>query len=144
MTAGVWEIGPATALAQLQATAARSDLGTGNAHVRIYTELPADFLGARGPLQAEITLAKPGSATVVNGKLVLHVRDAAGAMVMATGIPRWADWHAADGALLAGGEVSDAEHAAPWRILGGQTPEGDTSPLLYAGSLVQLGETELT
>lgn len=143
MTAGIWEIGPAMALAQLQATATRSDLGTGNARVRIYLDVPADFLGSRGAQQAEVVLAKP-SATVVNGTLVLHVRDAAGAMVMATGIPRWADWHAADGALLAGGEVSDADHAGPWRLFGGTTPEGETSPLLYAGSLVQLGETSLT
>lgn len=143
MTAGIWEIGPAMALAQLQATATRSDVGTDNARVRIYLEVPTDFLGSRGAMQAEVVLAKP-SATVVNGTLVLHVRDAAGAMVMATGVPRWADWHAADGALLAGGEVSDADHAGPWRLFGGATPEGETSPLLYAGSLVQLGETSLT
>ena len=110
--------------------------------MRIYLEVPADFLGSRGAVQAEVVLARP-SATVVNGTLVLHVRDAAGAMVMATGIPRWADWHAADGALLAGGEVSDSDHTGPWRLFGGQTPEGETSPLLYAGSLVQLGETSL-
>lgn len=143
MTAGVWEIAPATALAQLQATAARSDVGTGNARVRIYLDMPADFLGSRGVQQAEVVLARP-SATVVNGTLVLHVRDAAGAMVMATGIPRWADWHAADGALLAGGEVSDADHAGPWRVAGGETPEGETSPMLYAGGLVLLGETSLS
>ena len=41
MTAGIWEIGPAMALAQLQATVTRSDLGTGNARVRIYLEVPA-------------------------------------------------------------------------------------------------------
>ena len=142
MSDGVWSIGPVMALAQLQATAARSDQGGGNARVRIYLDVPEDFLGARGQLQAEIVLAKPG-ATIVDGKLVMHVRDASGAMVLATGLPRWADWHAADGALLAGGQVSDALHDGPWRVAGGETPAGETSPLLYAGGLVLLGETSL-
>ena len=142
MSDGVWSIAPAMALAQLQATATRSDQGTGNARVRIYLAVPDDFLGARGTLQAEIVLARPGT-TVVDGKLVMHVRDAGGAMVMATGLPRWADWHAADGALLAGGQVSDALHDGPWRVSGGETPAGETSPMLYAGGLVMLGETSL-
>lgn len=142
MSDGVWSIGPVMALAQLQATAARSDQGAGNARVRIYLAVPDDFLGDRGALQAEIVLAKPGT-TIVDGKLVMHVRDAGGTLVLATGLPRWADWHAADGALLAGGQVSDALHDGPWRVSGGETPAGETSPMLYAGGLVMLGETSL-
>lgn len=140
---GVWEIGPETALAQLQATAQRADAGTGNARVRIYTQRPESLQGPRGPVQAEVVLARP-SATVVGGVLVLHTLDAAGAMVMMQGIPRWADWLAGDGALIAGADVTDAEHDGPWRIVGGNTPEGEASPMLYAGSLVQLGETSLS
>ena len=31
-----------------------------------------------------------------------------------------------------------------WQLEGGETPAGETSPLLYAGGLVQLGATALS
>lgn len=139
-----WEIGPELALAQLQATISRADAGGGGACVRIYTTArPASIndVPADAP-QAEIVLAKP-CATIVDGVLAMHPAESA-TMVMATGLPRWGDWVSADGAVLARADVTDMDHGGGWRLLGGETPEGETSPLLRAGGLVQLGATALT
>ena len=35
-------------------------------------------------------------------------------------------------------------HDGDIRLAGGETPAGETSPMLYAGGLVLLGETSLT
>ena len=48
------------------------------------------------------------------------------------------------GDRVADGGVTDADGAGQFRIIGGTTPEGETSPLLLAGALVVLGATALT
>lgn len=141
---GTWEVGAVLALAQLQATITRADAGAGSARVRTYTTdrpVSIDTAHADTP-QAEIVLAKP-CASIVDGVLVMHPLDDA-TMVMLTGLPRWADWIAADGSVLARADVTDMDHDGGWRLLGGETPAGETSPLLRAGGLVQLGATALT
>ncbi|MGP3505845.1 hypothetical protein FRC97_19020 [Paracidovorax citrulli] len=139
-----WEIGPALALAQLQAAIVRADQGSGNARVRCYlTERPDSIATAHADsAQFEIVLAKP-CASIVDGMLVMHPAEDA-SMVLQTGIPRWGDWIAASGAILARATVSDMDHGGGWRLVGGETPSGETSPLLRAGGLVQLGATALS
>lgn len=142
---GTWRVGPATALAQLQATISVADSGTGPAKVRIYTTArPAGIGGAAGAIpQAEVVLAKP-CATLENGALVLHPASANGAMVMTTGIPRWAEWVSGAGDVVADGSVTDMDNWGDFRLVGGVTPAGEISPLLQAGGLVVLGATTLT
>lgn len=139
-----WEIGPELALAQLLAAITRADQGAGNSRVRVYTtDRPATLADAHSDIpQAEIVLAKP-CASIVAGVLVMHPLDDA-SMVMHTGLPRWGDWVAASGAVLARADVTDMAHGGGWRLAGGETPDGETSPLLRAGGLVQLGATALT
>ena len=93
--------------------------------------------------QAEVVLLKP-CAAIVDGALVMYPRDVEGTLVMSTGLPRWADWVAADGSIIATSNCTDAANGGGWQLEGGETPAGETSPLLYAGGLVQLGETALT
>ena len=139
-----WEVGGALALAQLQATIARADLGGGNARVRTYTTArpPTIDTPHTDTPQAVIVLAKP-CASIVGGLLVMHPLEDA-TMVMSTGLPRWGEWVAADGAVLARAYVTDMDHGGGFRLLGAETPAGETSPLLLAGGLVQLGVTALT
>lgn len=140
-----WDISAAAVAAQLQSMIARADLGAGNAQLVLYTTTRPTSIGdphADTP-QATITLAKP-SGTIVDGALVLHVLDPAGAMVQADGLPRWAEWSAGDGVLLARCDVSDMDNGGGIRVVGGSTPPGETSPMLYAGGLVQLGLVALT
>ena len=141
----VWEVGPQAAAAQLAATIARADQGAGFACVRIYsTAQPASIAVPRTDTpQAEVVLLKP-CASIVDGVLVMHPRDVGGALVLSTGLPRWADWVAADGAIVATSNCTDTSNGGGWQLAGGDTPPGETSPLLYAGGLVQLGETALT
>lgn len=145
MSAPEWDISAAAVLAQLQGMLARADTGAGSSRLALYTTAPPALISdahADTP-QAEIVLAKPCGA-IVGGALVLHVADPAGAMVMAQGLPRWAEWFAADGVLLARCDVTDMDHGGGIRIVGGATPEGETSPMLYPGGLVQLGLVALT
>ena len=139
-----WEIGEATAAAQLAATLARADLGPGQASVRLYvTVRPATIAAPHGDTpQATIMLAKPCGA-VAAGVLTLQPQDAGGTLIVQAGIPRWAEWVAADGAVLARGRVTDMDHDGAFRIEGAATPAGEDSPLFFAGGLVQLGVTSL-
>ena len=144
MTAA-WEVGPEAAAAQLAATIARADEGPGFARVRIYsTPQPASIAVPRTDApQAELVLLKP-CAAIVGGALVMYPRNVDGTLVMSTGLPRWADWVAADGSIIATSNCTDAANGGGWQLEGGKTPAGETAPLLYAGGLVQLGETALS
>ena len=144
MTA-VWEVGPEATAAQLAATIARADEGPGFARVRIYTTpQPASIAVPRTDTpQAEVVLLKP-CAAIVGGALVMYPRNVDGTLVMSTGLPRWADWVAADGAIIATSNCTDAANGGGWQLEGGETPAGETAPLLYAGGLVQLGATALS
>ncbi len=141
----VWEVGPEAAAAQLAATIARADQGAGFARVRVYsTAQPASVAVPRADApQAELVLLKP-CAAIVGGVLVFKPRDVEGTLVLSTGLPRWADWVAADGSIVATSNCTDAANGGGWQLEGGDTPPGETSPLLYAGGLVQLGATALT
>lgn len=142
---GTWRIGPVLALAQLQAAITRADAGAGASRIRLFTsDRPAELGGDPGAeTQADIVLAKPCGA-VVDGVLVLYVADSGGTMVMLSGIPRWGHWLAGSGQILAEGSVTDPLHGGDFRVVGGATPDGDDSPMLYAGGLVLLGATALT
>ena len=140
------EISSTLALAQLAATLARLDQGSsGNARVQLYTTTrPASIATAHSDTpQATVVLARPCGA-IVSGVLVLYPQDMAGATVAAAGIPRWGELLAADGTLLVVGDVTDLDHGGFFRVGGAQTPEGETSPMFYAGAKVQLGTTALS
>lgn len=141
----MWEVGPEAAAAQLAATIARADQGPGFARVRIYTTpQPASIAVPRTDTpQAEVVLLKP-CAAIVGGALVMYPRNVDGTLVMSTGLPRWADWVAADGSIIATSNCTDPANGGGWQLEGGETPAGETAPLLYAGGLVQLGETALS
>ncbi len=135
-----WEVSTALVLAQLQGTLARADLGASPSRLALYTTArPATIAQAHADTpQAEIVLAKPCGA-IVQGQLVLYVADTSGAMVATSGIPRWAEWIAGDGAVLTRCDVTDLDNGGGIRVRGGTTPPGETSPMLYAGGKVQLG-----
>ncbi len=139
-----WRIGSALSQAQLQATLTLADTGAGNARVRLYTtDRPATLGSHSDTPQADVVLAKPCGA-IVGGVLVLYPLDAAGTLVMAAGLPRWGEWVSANGAVLLDGTVTDMDNGGDIRVEGAQTPAGETSPMFYAGGLVQLGTTALT
>lgn len=139
-----WAIGTKAQLAQLQATVNFADTGPGRARVLIYTT-PRVAPGAEpGAVpQVDVELAKP-CGTIVGGGLQLHPANLSGSLVMATGIPLWGRWMSASGEFIADGDVTDADHGGDLQIIGGQTPEGGSSPLLYAGSLVVVGDMILS
>lgn len=136
-------IGPAHALAQLAATLAFADAGAQPSSIRLYADVGAATGAApSGTALAEITLAKP-CGTIAAGQLALHVADPTGAMVLATGQPRAAQWISGAGLLVAAGTVTDMDHGGDFRIGGASTPPGDDTPALYAGGLVLLGAVVL-
>ncbi|BEU96563.1 hypothetical protein ACDW_22680 [Acidovorax sp. DW039] len=139
-----WEASIALRLAHLQASIARADQGSAPSAVCIYsTNRPGPGQPHTDTPQAVITLAKP-CAALIGGALVWIAADPAGAMVMQGGLPRWAEWLAGDGTLLARCNVTDMDHDGGLRVVGGATPPGETSPMLYAGGLVQIGVVALT
>ena len=142
---GTWRIGPALALAQLQAAITTADAGPGPSKVQLFTTTRhATADGAMGDApQAEVLLAVP-CATIVGGGLVLHVADPGGFLVLTTGLPRWGQWVNGAGTLVSEGSVTDDANGGDFQVTGGTTPPGETSPLLQAGGLVVLGATSLT
>lgn len=139
-----WEASNALRLAHLEASIARADQGSGPGTVCIYTtNRPGAGQSHADTPQAVIALAKP-CAALISGALVWIAADPAGAMVMQGGMPRWAEWLAGDGTLLARCDVTDMDHDGGLRVIGGTTPPGETSPMLYAGGLVQIGVVALT
>lgn len=137
-------IGPEIAAAQLVATAAAADHIAGPSVIHLYANTqPAPGAPAGAAPVASITLAQP-CATVAGGVLTLHPADNTGAMVLSTGIPRWARWERGDGALVADGTVTDGDNGGDFQVAGAGTAPGETSPTLYAGGLVLLGATSLT
>lgn len=132
------------AAVQIAATLARITTGTGAASLHIYTNArPASVDVEPGQAaQFVVALATP-AGTITDGVLSLTPSAPGGVMVLADGIPRWGRLFAADGAALADGDVTDAAHGGDIQLLGGSTPSGDTSPMLYAGGLVVLGTTAL-
>lgn len=133
-----WRLGSALLLAQLQATLARLDIGTtGNACVRLYTTARPEAMGASPAPWLEIPLARP-AGVIVEGLLVLQPHSLGGVMVLTSGIPRWAELVAADGAVLAEGGVTAEGVGGCFEVAGGTVPEGEVAPQFYAGGLVTL------
>lgn len=132
------EIGPEHAAAQLAASIAFADAGAQASRIQLY-----DAPGGAGSLLAEIVLAKP-CATLADGALTLHAADAGGTLVLQTGIPRSGRWLSGAGLLVVAGTVTDLSHDGFFKVAGGGTAAGDTSPTLYAGGLVVLGILTLT
>lgn len=137
-------ISPTLAAVQIAATLERINTGSGAASLQIYTDTrPASVTIAPGQdAQVVIALASP-AGTITDGVLSLAASAPGGVMVLADGVPRWGRLFAADGVAMADGNVTDAAHGGDIQLLGGSTPSGDTSPMLYAGGLVVLGTTAL-
>ena len=76
--------------------------------------------------------------------LTLRPADPSGALVTATGLPRWARWRRADGVLVGDGTVTDTANGGDFTLTGAATPDGETSPMLYAGGRALLGTVTLT
>ena len=137
-------IGPEHALAQLAASLVFADAGGGPSVIRAYTTTqPATGAAPGGAEQVAIVLAQP-CATLAAGVLTLHPADPTGAMVLASGLPRWARWERFDGLLVADGTVTDIANGGDFTLTGAATPPGETSPMLYAGGRALLGAVTLT
>ena len=139
-----WAIGPQHAAAQLAATIAFADGAAGPSVIRFYTTgRPATGADPGGAHQLQITMAKP-CATLSGGVLTLHPADPEGALVLSSGIPRWARWERSDALLVGDCNVTDMAGDGQLKLAGGVTPPGDNSPQLYAGGIALLGAVELT
>lgn len=133
-----WRLGSALLLAQLQATLARLDIGaTGNACVRLYTTARPEEMGTSPAPWLEIPLARP-AGVIADGLLVLQPQGVAGTMVLTSGVPKWAELVAADGAVLAEGGVTADGVGGCFEVAGGTVPDGEVAPVFYAGGLVTL------
>lgn len=138
-----WRLSGALLLAQLQATLARLDIGAaGQACVRMYTTARPEEMGASPAPWLEIPLARP-AGMIADGLLVLQPQSVTGTMVMATGVPTWAELVAADGAVLAEGGVTAEGVGGCFEVAGGTVPEGALAPVFYAGGLVTLAGSAL-
>lgn len=108
------------------ASIARADDGAGNATIKVYTS-------SGGTLLATRTLAKPcGTVRPADGRIELAAAATAD-LVAATGAAAWAEWVAADGTVLASGQVTD-EAGLVSDGLGGTTDTGDVGPWVLAGT----------
>lgn len=133
-----WRLSGALLLAQLQATLVRLDIGTtGNACVRMYTTPRPEEMGVSPAPWLEIPLARP-AGVIADGVLVLQPQNAAGTMVLSSGVPKWAELVAADGVVLAEGGVTAEGVGGCFEVAGGTVPEGEVAPMFYAGGLVTL------
>lgn len=141
----LWAISDGVTLAQLTATMAYADQGGANSRIQFYTTTIPETLGSpvADTPQFEIVLAKP-CGEIAGNVWTLIPNELGGTLVGANGIPRWARWIAGNGNWVADGNVSDTTHDGAFRLIGGETPEGDDSPMLYAGGLVVLGAISLT
>lgn len=135
-----FEISSELALAQLQATIDFADDAPGKSVVKLYAE--AIPTGSDTPI-ATITLSKP-CGVIASGSFSLIADDPLGTLVSTSGIPKGARWEKSDGTLVARGSVTDALNGGDFTVSGGDTPVGETSPQLYAGGLVLLGDVVLT
>jgi len=137
-------LGPDHISAQLAASITFADAAAGPSAIDIYTSVQPTLGAAPGDTpQAIIVLAKP-CATLVAGVLTLNAASPGGTLLLLTGIPRWARWRRSDDVLVADGTVTDLASTGDFRVSGGTTDPGESSPTLYAGGLVVLGAVTLT
>ena len=136
-------IGAEHTAALLAASIAFADTGAQPSRICLYADAGAASGAApSGAPLAEITLDKP-CGTIAAGQLTLRVADPAGAMVLANGQPRAAQWVSGEGKFVAAGTVTDLDHGGDFRVGGAPTAPGDDTPTLYAGGLVLLGAVVL-
>ena len=119
------------------ATIARADDGVGNAAIRLYTAQGGTLLATR-------TLGKPCGTVRSDGRLQLSAGSAVD-LVSATGAATWGVLHAADGAALYEGPVTDeAGLAGPAGAaentggIGTWVLRGTSGTQLYEGGVVTL------
>lgn len=134
-----FELSTELTLAQLQATIDFADDAPGNSVIKIYAEAAPE--AGDTPL-ATIVLAKP-CGVVTSSSFDLIADDPLGSLVTTGGIPYGARWEKSDGALVARGSVTDELNGGDFTVSGGVTPVGETSPQLYSGGLVFLGDVTL-
>lgn len=136
-------LGPEHINAQLLASLVFADGGGAAAKIVIYSSLPGSPRDVPvGGHLAEVLLAKP-CGSVAGESLTLIPESAGGTMILAAGFARWARFVRSDGRLVAAGTVSNAEGVGAFRLVGGNTPEGETTPYLQAGGLVVFGALTL-
>lgn len=135
-----FELSTELVLAQLQATIDFADDAAGNSVIKIYTEALPE--AGDTPL-ATIVLDKP-CGVIAGSSFSLIPDDPLGTLVTTSGIPHGARWEQSDGTLVARGSVTDVANGGDFTVNGGETPVGETSPQLYAGGLVLLGDVTLT
>jgi hypothetical protein len=121
---------------------ALADEGDGNASIRLYT-------ASGGTLLAVRRLAKPCcEVRAADGRLLLLPAPGNDDVVLASGGAAWGEWCAADGTVLASGQVTDEEgYVSDGALPTDTTDTGDVGPWvlsgtqgtrLYAGGLVLL------
>lgn len=122
--------------ARLRGLLAYLDTGAGNARLLVYADAQRPDFGEPSalPVLVDLPLAKP-CGTVADGVLQLHMRDAGGAMIQASGVGTWARLVTAADALAMDLDVSDDAEGAPGQI---QIPGGTQ---LYAGGYMTLAPT---
>ena len=120
------------------ATIVAADAGSGRSSIRLYAAQGGTLLAVR-------QLAKPcGAVRQADGRIQLATGDSVD-LVLATGAATWGEWLAADGTVLATGQVTDAGgmvtsgagvvdtgDVGPWVLLGASGTQ------LYEGGLVLL------
>jgi len=101
------EITVDTAASRAQGLMQHLDNGPGNALLQVFADAERPEFGASSalPTLVELPLAKP-CGEIVDGGLRLHMRDAAGAMIMSTGAATWARLLTAAGTLSMDLDVS--------------------------------------
>ena len=126
--------------AQLAATVTYADAASGASRLQIYSAMPEGDARAvpAGALLVSVILAKP-CGTVAGEVLTLTPATLGGNVALAGGFARWCRWVRTDGALVFAGNVTDMANGGFFRLAGGYTPDGETSPLLQAGGLVMFG-----
>lgn len=137
-------LGPEHINAQLLASLAFADAAAGASRIVLYSALPdLPRETPAGSALADIILAKP-CGTVAGETLTLLPASAGGTMILTNGFARWARWVRSDGKLVAAGTVTNTLGDGAFRLSGGTTPEGESTPLLQAGGLVVFGTLILT
>lgn len=128
-----FSIGTELAAAHLAATIVFADAPLASSRIEFYS--------ATGELLAQVPLAKP-CGTVTSGVLTLAASGLA--TVIKTGVPALGAWYRGDNTLVASGSVGDAASTGDFKISGGVTATGNTSPTIYLGGAVALGVVTFT
>ena len=106
---------------------ARADDGAGHSHIELYAQQNGTPLAVR-------QLAKPcGTLREADGRILLIADTSTVDLVVATGGATWGEWVAADGVVLAGGQVTDAAGMATG-IGGALVDTGGIGPWVLGGT----------